>query len=475
MTRGVSIVTRALVIVLLARLLTPADYGVAGMALVVTSFAMILTDPALGAALIQRPTIDERDRSTVFWIAAGIGAMLTILGVGASGVVADFFGEDQVQNLFIATSFCFFPISLSVVHRALLARKLAYRSLEIRDMIATVTGGAIAVVVAIAGFGAWAVVANFIAYSLTSTVLVWLLMDWRPRAVFSTDRAHRLSGFSMRIFAATILSWGTQNLDKVLVGRFLGAPALGAYSLAYSAMFLPMNLLGGPFHQVVGPVFSRIQGDTARLERAWLRSKRLSIAIVAPGMLVLVVVAPDFVPLVFGETWDDAVVPLQLLCLGGLASSLTNLHWSVLQARGEAAAVLRLTVVSSVLTISAFVAGLHWGIVGVAAFYAAARWLYVVPSTLITTRAVSFDFWRTLRAGAGMLPAAIAAAAVAAAERQLLLETALPQYARLALVSAGMVLAYAAIVLVFSPAVASDIKNVVERRADGSAPHSQPT
>jgi len=461
LTRVVGAATRVIVVVLLAHLLTPAEYGIAGMAFVVTSFGLLLTDPALGAALVQRPAIDEEDRSTVFWTAVGIGAVLTILGVALSGLVADFFGEPRVQALFAVCSLCFVVVSLSVAHRALLTRKLAYRHLEIREMVAIVCGGTAAIAVALAGFGPWAVVLNFVVSSLVSTALVWLLLDWRPRATFSLASARNLGGFSGRIFSATALTWGDQNLDKALVGRFLGAAALGPYSLAYAAMLLPQALLVSPFTQVVSPAFSRIQGDPERLERAWLQSKRVSIAVSAPSMLALIVVAPDFVPVVFGGQWDNAILPLQILCVAGLASGLRSLNWSVLQARGAASTLLRLTFLSSVVKFGALVVGLPWGIVGVATTFAGASWLLVVPSIWMTTRGVSFKFWPALRAGAEMLPASIVAAGAGLGARLLLLETSVPQAARVVVVAAVMLLAYATIVSKTAPDVLQGVRRVL--------------
>jgi O-antigen/teichoic acid export membrane protein len=464
LTRVVSVATRLIVSVVVARLLTPTEYGIAGMAFVAASFGFLFTDPALGAALIQRPAIDERDRSTVFWLASGIGLLLTVLGVALSGLIADFFGEAQVQELFAVCSLCFVLVSLSVAPRALLARKLAYRSLEIREMVGIVAGGAAAIGVAFAGFGPWAVVMNLVASTLVSTALVWILVDWRPQATFSRESARNLGGFSGRVFAASALSWGDLNLDKALVGRFLGAQALGPYSLAFGAMLLPQQMLGRPLNEVLSPAFSRIQSDTERLERAWLRSKRLSVAVVAPAVLSLVVLAPDFVPVVFGAQWNEAVLPLQLLCIGGVAASLVNLHWAVLLARGEGSTLFRLTLWSSVVRWAAILVGLPWGIVGVAASYAGVRWLLVVPSTWFTTRGVSFRFWPALRAGAGMLPAAVAAAAAGFAVRQLLLQTSTPQAARL-IVAAGVILvSYLAIVLVTTPSIMREMMRMFRNR-----------
>ena len=469
MTRGVSEATRVVVVAVLARILTPADYGVAGMALVVMSFAAIFTDPALGAALIQRPEIDERDRSTVFWTAAAIGAALTVLSIAFSPLVARFFGEPQVRNLFAVASLVLVVTSLSVAHRALLARKLAYRSLEIRETVSIVTGGAVAICIALAGFGPWAIVSNALAYSVVSTILAWLLLDWRPRAVYSRVSIRRLGGFSSRIFSAMLLAWGNQNLDKALIGRVLGAAALGAYAIAYNAMMLPVGLVAGTLHQALTPAYSRIQQDKERLERAWLHNKRLSVAIVAPALMCLAVVAPDFVHVLLGDQWAAAVAPLQILCIGAVATSLGALNWSVLQARGEGKALLRLQIVSSVVTWIAFVAGLPWGIVGVAAFYTAARWLLVIPTAWFTARGVSFDFGATLRAGTAMLPIALAAAVVALGARELLVEIGVPPVLRLVAVGLVMAVAYIGLVRLVMPSLVDEILQVVRRRGRSEA------
>ena len=460
--------TRIVVTILLARLLSPADYGVAAMALVVTSFVTLFADPSLGAALIQRPTIDERDRSTVFWTALTIGLVLTGIGVGMSGVVASFFGEPQVRNLVAVTSVSFTLIGISVAPRALLLRQLAYRPTEIRDIASTVIGGATAVTLALLGAGPWAIVSNFIAYTLASTVLVWLLVRWRPRFVFSFESLRNLGGFSTKVFAAGLLSWGNLNVDNVLVGRVLGPAALGAYSLAYNVMFLPIARIGRPLAQVLGPAYTRIQTDRARLEHAWLRGKRMTVALVAPGFLGILVVAPDLVHVAFGDKWDDAIMPLRFLCLAGVAHSLGMLNWGVISASGAAGSLLRLMLLTSAVTWCAFLVGVQWGIVGVAAAYATARWVLIVPEAWITARAVAFPFRPTLLAGAGVLPVAIGAAALSLAFREGLVTSGAGEALRLPLVLAVMGSSYIALVIVARPGLRSDfVETLRHRRSTG--------
>jgi len=461
--------SRVVVAIILARLLTPSDYGIAGMALVMTGFVALFADPSLGAALIQRPRLTEHDRSTAFWTVLGIGLTLTGVGIAFSGLVARFFGEPQVQDLFIVTSLCFAVSSLAVAPRSLLVRRLAYRRLEIRDMTSRVIGGAVAIGLAFAGAGPWAVVSNFVTTTIVSTLLLWLLVDWHPRLVYSLESLRNLGGFSSKVFASSILSWGNLNLDNVLVGRALGSNALGVYSLAYNVMFLPITRIGRPLSEVLSPAYSRIQTDRERLERSWLRGKRMVVLFIAPGFLATLVTAPDLVDVVFGSRWSDAVAPLQLLCVAGLAHSLGMLNWGVLAASGKGGSLLRLTILTSVVTWTAFVVGLFWGIVGVAAAYAVARWLLVVPEAWITSRAVSFAFWPTLLSGGAIVPVGLAAAAVAFLVRQLLVTTGVPQVIQLALVLLVMGATYLVFVVVTMPSLVADVRAVLRRRSNASS------
>jgi O-antigen/teichoic acid export membrane protein len=456
--------SRVVVAVILARLLTPADYGLAGMALVVTSFAAMFSDPSLGPALIQRPTITERDRSTVFWTSLVLGVALTLAGVAASGLVADFFGEPQVKDMFIVTSLCFVLVSLSVTPRSLLVRRLAYRSLEIREMISRVIGGITAVILAFAGFGPWAVVSNFVATTIASALLLWLLAGWRPRLTYSFESLGYLGSFGLKNSAAGIISWSSSNLDNVLVGRVLGPASLGYYALAYNVMYLPAVRIGRPLGDLLSPAYSRIQSDRVRLERSWLRGKRMVVLLVAPGFLAIFVAAPDLIEVAFGSQWEASVVLLRLLCLAGVARSLSMLNWGVLQATGKGGSLLRLSLLTAVVTWIGLGVGLMWGVVGVAAGVAVARWLMVLPEAWITSRAVGFPLWPTFLAGGAIIPIGVAAAAVALGARELLLADVAP-IVRLLLELAVMGGVYVLLVVVILPSLVADIRSTLRQRS----------
>ena len=203
-----------------------------------------------------------------------------------------------------------------------------------------------------------------------STLLLWALSDWRPQLRWSRKSFNEVRGFGGNVSGMLMLFQLNQNADNVLVGRFLGAPALGAYSLAYNVILVPFSRLASPLHDVVYPVFTRVQDDLERAVRVWLRAMRLLAAVAIPSMLGLVVAAPDLVDVVFGRRWQAAVPVMQILAWVGALYVVQGLNSVLLQALGRTRLLLGFALVSFAAGLGSFVLGLHWGIVGVAGCFA---------------------------------------------------------------------------------------------------------
>lgn len=444
----------------LAHLLTAREFGMAAMALTFSGLALVLADPGLGAALVQRRSIDEDDRSTVFWTTVAAGGMCMLLGIALSGPIASFFGEPDVQALVAVESLAFFLVALSATQAALMTREMNFRGLELRDMAGTVLGAVAGVAVAVAGGGAWAIIAQSVVSAAVATLLLWRYATWRPELRFSM-RALKVNGsFGGKLFATRLLSYLNLNADNLMVGRFLGARALGFYALAYNVMFAPLARIAGPVQQVLIPAFSRLQDDRERLGRVWLRGSRLSAAVSMPAFLGMLVVAPDFVPTVLGERWSDAVPVLQLLCWAGILQGVQLLQWSVLQARGRAGTLLRYAVVSTVVNLGAFAIGLGWGIVGVAAGFALARTLMVPVITELTCRELGLRLREFPRALSSVVQASTAMVAALLLARALLLEVGVPAAGRLPLLVAVGAVAYCGWLLWRAPDVTRELRTL---------------
>jgi O-antigen/teichoic acid export membrane protein len=448
---------------LLARLLTPREYGLAGMALVVSGFVLVFSDLALGAALIQRQRISERDRSTMFWVSVASGVAFTLIGVASAGLAATVFDQPNVQELFAAMSLVFVITSLGATQAALLTRAMDFRALELRMMIGTVVGGVVGVGVALAGGGAWAIVAQSLTFAVISTVLLWLTTPWRPRLVFSLESLRNLGGYSIHLLGNRFLYILQETSAPVLIGRFLGAVPLGLYTVANNIVLTPVSRVTIPLGEVLFPAFSRLQENRDRIAELWLQALTYSAAVTLPALAGLVVVAPDFVSVVLGSRWEEAVPVIQILVWVAALRAVQGPATSVVLAINRPDALFRISIVALVAFVLGILVGLPWGIVGVALGVAvtgtgvSAFWLSFVA------RQVGSSLRQVLRALAGVIEASALMAAGVFGLRELLVSAGVGAPARLALAVVAGVVLYAAACRWRAPAVYRRLVELVRR------------
>lgn len=450
--------SRLLFGVALARLLTPHEYGIAGMALVFSALVVGISDLGLGAGLVQRTAISETDRSTVFWTTLALGAVLTAVGIVLSWPIAAFFGEPEVQPLFAAVSSGFVVVALGRVHAVLLQRDMAFKAISLRVMAATIAGGVVAVVLAALGYGPWALVGMNLANGVVTTVLLWAFSPWHPSFTFSMASLRDLGGFGLNVFGSRVFEYVQGNADKVLVGRFLGSSALGIYNIAFSLVVLPFLALVLALVDALFPAMSRVQGDADRVAAGWLNATRMLVAITLPAMLGLVVVAPDLVAVVLGDKWLAAVEVLQPLALAMAIYSVVAFSTTVFMALDRTSLVLRFTVCEVAVTTAALAVGLRWGIEGVAVAYLASVAIMRASLGWLTTRALGLSPMVPLRALAGVVQAALVMTGAAWAARLTLLDLGVPVELRLLAVPVIGVLVYLPLCLLRSPELITDIQ-----------------
>jgi O-antigen/teichoic acid export membrane protein len=449
--------------VVIARALLPREVGLAGEALVFASLALAMLEFGLAAVLVQRPQLSEEDKSTAFWTATLFGLGLTLVGVALSWPIADLYGEPRVQSLFAVLSLSFVFAAPGVVQGALLTRELKFRSLELRVIVATTISSVTGMSLAVAGAGPWAIVSQYLAITSASTIFLWRSSPWRPRAIISRASLGNMAGFTTHVFGTRVLTWGNQNVDNFLIGRFLGAASLAVYSIAFNVIVTPVNRIATPLMQVFFPAFSRMR-DPARIAGAWLRAVRMIALVVVPAMLTLVVVAPDFVAVLFGPKWHRAGPVVQILAPVGLLQSLMTLNNGILQSLDRTRVLFRFSLVMSAVTVGAFAAGLPWGLHGVATAYLLVT-LVLQPMFLrLTTRAVGISaaewfrsIWGVIQAGAGMLAAELAV-------HEALVSAGVPAGARLAAALLVGALVFVPLIAWRAPEVTGEIRALIARR-----------
>jgi O-antigen/teichoic acid export membrane protein len=431
-------ITRAIVAVAIARLLTPEEYGLAALAIVFSSLVMVFSDLALGAALIQRKTLSEQDKNTAFWVTVGSGLAFTGLGILLAGPIASLYGEPDAEPLLVALSASFFVTAAGSTQLTLMMRVMDFRRSELLGLAGSLGGAVCGVVLAARGAGAWALVMQQIAATVLTTALVWLRADWYPRFMFSRASLRDLGGFSIYMLGQRILYYLQVNGDRFLIGRYLGTHALGTYAVAYNTMLVPASKIGGPLQRVFSPAFSRIQDEPERIAATWARVARVIGLVALPSLGGLIVVAPDFVPVVLGSQWEHAVPVVQVLAWVGIIQAVQALNYDVLLARGRARTMFRFSLVLTGCHLLAFTSGLHWGVVGVAVAYAISTTLVEPVQTLLAARCLGVSPMVFVRALSGVFQATVAMCAVVLALRAALVDAEIDQTLRLlACIAAG--------------------------------------
>lgn len=362
--------------VVLMRLLGPENFGIVGQATVYIMITGIFLDLGLAATIIQRPRLDRVDVGSAVWLNLLIGSGLAGLTVVAAPVLASFFHTPELAWVLRVLAASFVLRAFAVVPAALLTRSMRFRSLGSAEILSTFVGGAIGIVAAANGAGYWALVVQTLTFDGLYLALL-LRVTGRPAMAWSGTAVRRLWSFSSRVMGADLINYVSDNGDKFLIARFLGATPLALYSLGARVLVLPVQTLGQTANRVIFPTFSRLQHDRERLARFFLDATEALGLAVFPMMVLAVVAAPLAVPVVFGEAWQPAVVPLQLLAMMGIPRLLASVTGPVVLAAGRADWELRWSIATTIVAFIGFAIGLHWGIVGVAVSFA-------ITGTLLT-------------------------------------------------------------------------------------------
>jgi O-antigen/teichoic acid export membrane protein len=293
-----------------------------------------------------------------------------------------------------------------------------------------------------------------------STILLWAFSPWRPRFVFSRASLRSLGSFSAFLVGHRLLFYVHRNADNFIVGRFVGASALGAYAVAYNVMLAPFSKIAGPLQRVLWPAFSRIQDDPARILSGWLRVTRVVAMVAVPSLMGIVAVAPDFVPVVLGDQWESAVTLIQVLAWVGLLQALQSLNIDILQARDRTSTIFGYSVFFTVAHVVAFSVGVQWGVVGVAVAYAISSTLVEPVLTVLTARAIGASPWTFVRNLAGIFQAGLVMLAAVLGARLLLIDAEVGAAGRLALLTCAGVAVFLPLCLWRTPELRRELRVV---------------
>lgn len=385
-------VLQFVVTVVLARLLSPHEFGLMSMLIIFTGFAQIFQGVGLGAAVVQYQDITQKHLSSVFWANVASGVVLTGLLAASAPAIASFYEEPILTPMALVVSFTFVITSLSIVHNTLLQKAVDFKTIALMDVGAKLVSGSVAIAMAATGYGVWSLVASTLLHAAASSVILWAVSPWRPSFAFSLDALKDLWGFSVNLLGTQTMNYWVRRLDDLLVGRSLGSDALGVYTKAYGIMLLPLTGVSRVLSRVMFPSLSAIQDDVERVRRVYLRMTRTIALVTFPLMLGLLATAEAFVLGVFGAQWAAMVPPLQVFCLTGLWQSITTLNGNLYMSQGRTDLQFRVGLVTKSLLIVGIVGGLQWGMMGVVVGYSTASFVNTYLTFRYAGRLVDLTF-----------------------------------------------------------------------------------
>ncbi len=358
--------TQVVSVVVLSRLLTPADFGLVAMVFPVVGLVSLFQDAGLWQALVQRERITSEQVSTVFWINLLVAGLLCGMAVAGAPLVAGFYREPALRGLTAAFAGTFLLTGVSGQGQALLQRQLRFGALAGIEMGAGTAGLAAAILCALLAPSYWALFYSTLAYRLVAAVASWVLTDWRPLRPRLRTGIGDMVRFGGGLTAANVSNYLLRNADNVMVGAYWGPQVLGAYERAYQMLLFPLQQVTWPLGRVMVTTLSRLQLDPARYRDVYLRTVRLMLLAVQPGIVFTIATADLLVPTVLGRQWEQCVPIFVVLGITGLQQPLTgSIGWLLISGR-RGTALAWWGAYSLAVILPAFALGLPWGGVGVA-------------------------------------------------------------------------------------------------------------
>lgn len=348
--------------IVLARLLSPREYGLIGMVLVFCSVGHVFADSGLSTALVQRPANSADDEATVFYANIGAGAVLTLLICGISPLVARFYGQPLLIPLLCVLSLQVFLSSFGIVQFALLTRAMDFRRQAIISTLSVLSSGLVGISMAWSGLGVWSLVGQSVTAALFQSLLVWRLGNWRLAGRFRRASFQEMWPFSSKMLASGLLNTVFENLYNVVIGRVYRPADLGFFTRAQGLAQFPAGFVTATFWRTTLPAFARMQADMALLKVSVRKVFRLLAAVHFPAMAGLAVVAEPLVRCLLTDKWTPCVPYLQVLAFAGMLYPLHALHLNALTAQGRSDLFLRLEVIKKVLTVLTLVSTFRFGV-----------------------------------------------------------------------------------------------------------------
>lgn len=385
------------VMIVMARLLTPSDYGLVGMIAIFIAISQSLVDSGFSQALIRKQDRTEVDNSTVFYFNIAVGGLLYLILFVCAPLIADFYGEPSLTPITRAIGLSVVFNSLAVVQRALLTVRLDFKTQAKASLAGCLVSGAVGIGMAYGGRGVWAIVWQQITNLFVVTSLLWVLSKWKPVPRYSWRSFRELFGFGSKMLASGLLDTLYRNIYLIVIGKVFRASDLGYYTRANQFSDFASSNITGIFQRVTYPVLCTIQDDTERLRDVYRRLLKTSAFVIFPLMMGLAAVSKPMVVTFLTEKWLFSAVLLVPLCFASMWYPVHAINLNLLQVEGRSDLFLRLEVIKKILGVAVLCVTLPLGLVWMCWGSLVSSIIALVINTRYTGRLIGLGFMSQMR------------------------------------------------------------------------------
>lgn len=386
-----------IVMIIMARILTPADYGLVGMLSIFIAVSQSLIDSGFSQALIRKQDRSEIDNSTVFYFNIGVGIVLYFILFFSAPLIAKFYNEPQLIPITRVVGLSLVFNSLAVVQRALLTVKLDFKTQAKASFVGAIISGGIGITMAYTGFGVWAIVCQQISNLAIITILLWILSHWKPIWAYSWKSFKELFGFGSKLLASGLLNTVFKNIYLIIIGKFFRASDLGYYTRAHQFTDFASSNITGIFQRVTYPVLCTIQNDDEHLSDVYRRLLRTSAFIIFPLMMGLAAVAKPMVISFLTEKWIFSAIIIQILCFSQMWYPVHAINLNLLQVKGRSDLFLKLEIIKKIILVLILCITLPLGLLPMCFGMIASSLIALVINTYYTGKLIHLGFFKQMK------------------------------------------------------------------------------
>lgn len=383
--------------ILVARMLTPADYGLIAMLTVFIGISNTFVDSGLSSALVRKTNRTAVDEATVFYTNIGIGLFFYVLLYGCAPFIAGFYHQPVLISVLRVVGVSLIFNSFAVIQQTILVSKIDFKTQTKVSLTFNIISGITGVLFAYLGLGVWALVIQSVTGAFFRSLFLWLWVRWRPCGGFSVRSFRELFSFGSRMLASGLLNTGFENIYLILIGKFYNAGSLGFYTRAIQFSNLPSANLSEVIQRVSYPVLSVIQNDEQRLQGGYRKILRTSVFIIFPLMIWLAVAAEPVVTLLLSDKWSESAVYLQIVCMASMWYPVHAVNLNLLQVKGRSDLFLRLEIVKKVMGTCVLLTALPMGVLAMCWGQVVTSILALAINTFYTGRLIHLGFLKQMK------------------------------------------------------------------------------